>query len=59
MTAQTNCPDCTDDEPCQSCCDHEFDPSEGYTCLNCGLDGLESSMSRAYDMAKDRWKYGD
>jgi len=22
---------------CKECCDHEFDPSEGYTCLNCNV----------------------
>lgn len=39
-------------------CEHEFDPDEGFTCLNCGKDGAEEVFSRAYDRAKDRRKYG-
>jgi hypothetical protein len=42
-----------DGETCQACCDHEYDPDEGYMCLNCGKDGLEDVMTRAYDRAKD------
>lgn len=26
-------------EECQECCEHDFDPDEGYICLNCGLEG--------------------
>lgn len=43
---------------CPHCCSHEFDPDEGYHCLSCGTDGTEDVMSRAYDEAKDRMKYG-
>jgi len=24
-----------DESVCQDCCEHEFDPDEGYMCLNC------------------------
>lgn len=44
---------------CQACCDHEFDPGEGYHCLNCGKDGSEEVLSSAYDRAKNLRKYGD
>lgn len=50
------CPD--DGELCNDCCDHEYDSSEGYTCLNCGDDGCESVLAAAYDRAKDIRKYG-
>ena len=43
---------------CDKCCDHEFDPSEGFTCLNCGKDGAEEVLSAAYDRAKDLRRYG-
>lgn len=46
-------------EPCEECCDHEFDPDEGFCCLNCGKDGTEDVMSAAYDRAKDFIKYGE
>lgn len=46
-------------DTCPSCCEHEFDPDEGYHCLNCGVDGSEEILSRAYDRAKDLRKYGD
>lgn len=46
------------DSHCQECCDHEFDPDEGYHCLNCGKDGAEDVLSAAYDRAKDIRKYG-
>lgn len=39
-------------------CEHEFDPDEGWHCLNCGKDGTEEVKSRAYDYAKDVRKYG-
>jgi hypothetical protein len=48
-----------DGEACPECCEHEFDPGEGYHCLSCGLDGSEDVMADAYDRAKDRMKYGD
>jgi hypothetical protein len=44
---------------CPHCCSHDFDPDEGYHCLNCGTDGAEEVLSRIYDEAKDRRKYGD
>lgn len=44
---------------CQECCEHEFDPDEGFMCLNCGKDGYEDVMARAYDRAKDLRKYGE
>lgn len=47
-----------DGEVCEECCEHEFDPSEGFTCLNCGKDGAEDAMANAYDRAKDLSKYG-
>jgi hypothetical protein len=43
---------------CQECCEHEFDPDEGFMCLDCGKDGAEDVMSAAYDKAKDERKYG-
>lgn len=27
-------------ETCQDCCCHEFDPSEGFMCINCNKEGL-------------------
>jgi hypothetical protein len=39
-------------EPCQDCCEHEFDSSEGYMCLNCNKEGAEDVFADAYD----RWK---
>lgn len=38
-------------------CEHDFDPDEGFHCLNCGKDGSEEVLSSAYDRAKDRRKY--
>ena len=49
-------PEC-DEESCTVCCDHEYDPSEGYTCLNCGKDGAEAMAcfaEAAADAAEDR-----
>lgn len=49
-------PEC-DEETCQSCCDHDYDPSEGYACLNCGKDGAEEMAcfaEAAADAAEDR-----
>lgn len=34
-------------------CQHEFDSSEGFHCLNCGKDGTEEVLSAAFDRAKD------
>lgn len=39
--------DCYD--VCEECCEHEYDSSEGYMCLNCGADGAEHVMARAYE----------
>lgn len=41
--------ECTDsqeclDSGCQECCEHDFDPGEGFTCLNCGLQGEPSDV---------------
>ncbi len=44
---------------CQQCCEHEFDPNEGWHCLECGKDGSEEMMAAAYDRAKDLRKYGE
>lgn len=48
----------TELEDDEETCEHEFDPDEGYHCLNCGLDGSERVLSAAYDRAKDIRKYG-
>lgn len=48
-----------DDDVCEKCCEHEFDSSSGYECLNCGKEGLEDIMSAAYDSYKDFMKYGE
>lgn len=37
---------------CPDCCDHEFDPDEGFMCLECGEEGADEVCSRAYDNAK-------
>lgn len=26
--------ECSQDESCSECCDHEFDPNEGFYCIN-------------------------
>lgn len=39
-------------------CEHDFDPDEGFHCLNCGKDGSEEVLSAAFDRAKDMRKYG-
>ncbi len=36
---------------CPDCCDHS--DRDCYCCLICGADLTESTMSRAYDRAKD------
>lgn len=41
--------DCTS----QECCEHEFDPDEGFTCLNCGKQGEPSDVYDE-DYGKDR-----
>lgn len=46
-------------DSCEECCEHAFDPDEGYHCLNCSKDGSEEVLSSAYDRAKDLRKYGD
>lgn len=35
-------------------CDHDYDPDEGYTCLNCGKDGREEVMAAAEYALEDR-----
>lgn len=39
-------------EDCQTCCSHEFDPDEGYMCLNCGL---QKDIGEMIDAAMDRY----
>jgi len=46
-----NCIDCEDTgfinktgEVCQVCCEHEFDPDEGFICINCDLQGEPSDV---------------
>lgn len=42
------CPDCGEflfetsyEWVCQNCCPHEFDPNEGFMCLNCNAEGYD------------------
>lgn len=42
-----------DESDCPDCCEHELDSSEGYTCLNCGTEGLEH-MADQEDWRKER-----
>ncbi len=60
MTTSEKLAECNhaDEDACQNCCDHDFDPDEGHTCLNCGKDGTEDVLSQAMDECKDRMKYG-
>ncbi len=46
------------EENCERAGGHNFDPDEGFMCLECGKDGTEHVMSAAYDRAKDIRKYG-
>ncbi len=39
-------------DACEECCDHDFDPSEGFTCLTCGKDGTEDMVCAAHDFAE-------
>ncbi len=60
----TRCSECKTEieksfDICQKCCEHEFDPDEGYYCLDCGKCGAEEVLSALYDRAKDIRKYGD
>lgn len=42
-------------EEMRETCEHEFDPDEGYTCLNCGEQGdIGSLTDRAIDRMEDR-----
>ncbi len=57
------CEECGDEihsdyDSCTQCCDHEPDSEEGFHCLICGKDCSEDVMARAYDRAKDFYKYG-
>ena len=41
--------ECTNDQECldrgcQECCEHDFDPSEGFICLYCSLQGEPSDV---------------
>lgn len=51
-TECTNDQDCIDNG-CQECCEHDFDPGEGFECLNCGKQG-ELSDCYDEDYGKDR-----
>lgn len=44
---------------CWDCCEHTFDPDEGYMCLDCGKSGAEEVLARMADRAKDLRKYGE
>lgn len=48
------CKDCTDDQPCQACCDHS--DVEDTTCLICGDDITENLLSYQADKLLDQWK---
>jgi hypothetical protein len=50
---------CRWSDNCQECCEHEYDSSEGYHCLNCRKDGSEDVASATYERYKDSIKYGD
>lgn len=56
-----SCSHCNDveDARCQECCEHEFDPEEGFMCLMCDKEGAEDVYSVAYDRWKDLMKYGE
>lgn len=47
------CKEC-EDVGCDECCMHNFDPSEGYTCINCGKEGDVGQLIDAaeYDMER-------
>lgn len=51
------CGEKCEQEVCPKCCDHS--DIDNFYCLNCGADRTEDMMSRAYDRAKDYWKYGE
>lgn len=46
-------------EVCEKCCEHQDICYDERGCLICGKDMTEELMARAYDLAKDRKKYGD
>lgn len=48
---QTMHEDNIEDESCQEC-EHEFDSSEGFMCLNCGKDGMEDVMCRMHEQSE-------
>jgi hypothetical protein len=55
---KTKLSSCTNDQSCldngcRECCEHDFDPSEGFTCNNCGEQG-EASDVYDEDYGKDR-----
>lgn len=43
----------------EDCCDHDDVCEDNYNCLICGKDLTEEYAARAYDRAKDFWKYGE
>lgn len=49
-----DCNGCTEQEPCESCCDHS--DVDDYTCLICGHDIHGSKLEAQADAAWDRYK---
>lgn len=50
---------CTEDSPCELCCEHSDIEYDERCCLICGKDMTEDLASAAYDRYKDHMKYGD
>lgn len=54
IPADYSCETCFDlDETCQECCEHDYDTSEGYTCLNCGKEGDYGALIDALEYRFD------
>lgn len=45
-----------DDCECENCCEHDFDPDKGYTCLYCGKEGAADIISEMADRLADEWR---
>jgi anaerobic ribonucleoside-triphosphate reductase len=43
-----------DNPECEDCCEHNFDSSEGYTCINCGKQGDIGALIDAAEYDMDR-----
>lgn len=50
---------CTEDNPCEDCCEHSDVCRDERICLICDKDMSEELSARAYDRYKDRMKYGE